>query len=43
MTFDNVIKLIKSVFNKDKNIYYYNIFLKKTSNELPKNRFLYKM
>ena len=27
LTFHNVIVLIKSVFNKDKNNYYYNIFL----------------
>ena len=30
MTFHNVLTLIKSVFNKDKNYYYYNIFLEKT-------------
>ena len=36
MTFHNVIKLIKSFFNKDENNYYYNIFLEKSSNELPK-------
>ena len=36
MTFRNVIKLIKSFFNKDENNYYYNIFLEKSSNELPK-------
>ena len=35
-TFRNVIILIKSVFNNDKNNYYYNIFLEKTSSELPK-------
>ena len=29
MTFHNVIILIKSVFNKNENIYYYNIFLEK--------------
>ena len=32
MTFHNVIILIKSVWNKDKNSYYYNIFLEKASN-----------
>ena len=31
----NVI-LVKSVFNKDKNNYYYNIFLEKASHELPR-------
>ena len=36
MTFDDVINLIKSVFNKDKSNFYYNIFLEKTSYELPK-------
>ena len=36
MTFHNVIILIKSVFNKDKNNYYFNIFLEKDSYELPK-------
>ena len=35
ITFHNVIILIKSAFNKDKNDYYYNIFLEKGSNELP--------
>ena len=34
--FHNVIILIKSVFHKDKNNYYYNIFLEKGSYELPK-------
>ena len=29
LTFNNVIILIKSVFNKNKNSYYYNIFLEK--------------
>ena len=38
MTFHNVIILIKSVFNKDKNNYYYNIFLEKASYELPKKQ-----
>ena len=36
MTLRNVIILIKSVWNKDKNTYYYNIFLEKTSYELLK-------
>ena len=31
LTFNNVIILIKSVFSKDKNNYYYNIFLEKCS------------
>ena len=31
-----VIILIEIVFNKDKNNYYYNIFLEKASYELPK-------
>ena len=34
--FHDVIILIKSVFNKDRNNYYYNIFLEKASDELPK-------
>ena len=34
MTFDNIIIFIKSVFNVDKNIYYYNIFLEKASYKL---------
>ena len=34
MTFDNVIILIKSVFNIDKNNYYYNIILEKASYKL---------
>ena len=37
MTFHNVTKVIKSLFNKNKNNFYYNIFLKKASFELPKN------
>ena len=42
MTLRNVIILIKSVWNKDKNNYYYNIFLEKASNELTKkNKFSY--
>ena len=36
MTFHDVILLIKSVFKKDKNNYYYNIFLGKASKVLPK-------
>ena len=37
LTFHNVIILIKSVFKKDKNSYYYNIFLEKRTYQLPKN------
>ena len=37
MAFDNVVMLSDSVFNKYENNYYYDIFLEKTSNELPKN------
>ena len=37
-TFYNVIILIKSVFNKNKNNYYCNIFLEKGSCEIPKNK-----
>ena len=36
MTFHDVTMLIKSVFNTDKNNYYYNLFLEKASDELPK-------
>ena len=36
MVFHKVIVLIKSVFSKDKNNYYYNIFLENASYELPK-------
>ena len=36
MTFYNVMILINSVWNKDKNNYYYNIFSEKASHELPK-------
>ena len=36
MNFHNTVILIKSVFHKDKNNYYHNIFLEKTSHELPK-------
>ena len=35
MTFHGVIIFIKSVFNKDKNNYYYNIFLEKAPHKLP--------
>ena len=34
--FHNVIIHIKPVWNKDKNNYYYNIFLEKAPYELPK-------
>ena len=43
MTFCNAIVLNKSVFNKDKNNYYCNIFLEKASYELSKNRSLYQI
>ena len=33
--FHNVVILITLVYNKDKNNYYYSIFLEKTSHELP--------
>ena len=36
ITFHDVIILIKSVFNKDKNNYCYNIFLEKATYEFPK-------
>ena len=36
MTLHNVRKLIKSVFNKNKNYYYYKIYLGKCSNQLAK-------
>ena len=36
MIFDNVLILIKSVLNKDKCNYYYNTFIEKASNKLPK-------
>ena len=36
MSLRNVIILVESVWHKDKNNYYYNIFLAKTSHELPK-------
>ena len=37
LTLHNVIILIKSVFDKEKNNYYYNIFFEKGSTKLPKN------
>ena len=37
LTFGNFIILIKSVFNKDKFNYYYNIFSEKGSYDPPKN------
>ena len=37
MNFHDAVILITSVFNEDKNNYYYNIFLEKASYELPKN------
>ena len=43
MTFHDVIILIKSAFNKDKNNYYYIIFFEKGSDELLKNKFFYKI
>ena len=43
VTFHNIIILIKSVFNKDKNRYYCNIFLEKASYESPKNKFWFKI
>ena len=39
MTFHNVIILVKSVWNKDKNNYYFNILLKKASYKLPEKSF----
>ena len=39
MTSYDVIILIRSVFNEDKNTYYYNIFLQKASLELLKKNF----
>ena len=41
--FHNAIILITSVWNKDSNNYYYNIFLEEASYEFPKNKFLYKI
>ena len=43
ISFHNVIILISSVWNKDKNNYYNNIFLQKASYQLLKNKFLYKI
>ena len=42
ITFRNIIILMKSVFSKNKNIYCYNIFLEKTSNESTKKYVFYK-
>ena len=36
MAFHNAMILIKSVWNKDQNYYYYNMFLEKASYKLPK-------
>ena len=36
MTFHNIIILVKSVWNKDKNNYYYNRFSEKASYKSPK-------
>ena len=41
MTFHDVIILLKSVFNKDKTEYYYNILLEKASYELPFDKIRY--
>ena len=38
LTLHNVIILIKSVFNKEQNHYYYNKFLEKYSNQLTKKQ-----
>ena len=35
--------IIKSVWNKNKNNYYYDICPGKASNKLPKNKFLYEI
>ena len=47
LIFHKVIQLIKSVFNKNQNRYYYNIFFKKGLYQSPKkmvvNKFLYKL
>ena len=37
LNFHNVIIHIKSIWNKDQNHYYYNIFLEKCADQLPKN------
>ena len=39
MTFHNAIILIRWILNKNKNNYYYNIFLEKSSYRLPKTSF----
>ena len=41
--FYNVLIFIKSVSNKDKTKYYYNLFLEKASHELPKKKFCIKL
>ena len=38
MTLSNAIILVKSVWNKDKNNYYYNLLLEKASYELSKKQ-----
>ena len=46
LTLHNVVILIKSVFNKNQNPYYYNVILERWSHRLPKNnnnKFLYKL
>ena len=43
MAFCDIMLHVKSVFNKDKNSYYYNIVLKKASYELPKKQILYRV
>ena len=43
LTFHDVIILIKLVFNKDKNNYYYSIFLEKVQMNYLKNMFLYQI
>ena len=39
MTFYDIIKLIWSAWNEDKNNYYYKIFVEKASYEVPKKYF----
>ena len=43
MTFGNVIIIITSVCNKDKNNYWHKMFLEKALNNIPKNKFLHKI
>ena len=43
MTFHDVIMIMKSVLNKDKNNYYYNISLEKAFNKVPKKYVFYKI